>query len=114
MKTSNRECSTYVNKCEPFNANNIFAENVFDDEVLYRPNLYVVYSYGFHFPMYVYDYKLKVWVGNSDRYSVTTSKHMSQARPRFEIEQWLTTDDMRSLIANSGVVNYTIKKAGAL
>lgn len=109
MKTSNRECSTYVNKCEPFNANNIFAENVFDGN-----HLYVVYSYGVHFPMYIYDYGLKVWVGNSDRYSVTTSKHMSQARPRFEIEQWLTTDDMRSLIANNGIVNYTIKKAGAL
>ena len=108
MRTSNQKCDMYVNKCEVFTANNIFAEdysNTKESPVL-PDGLYVVYSYGHHFPMYAYDYRLKVWIGNSDKYSVSTSKQQTQARPRFEIGKWLNTSDMQLL------VDYTIKKAG--
>ena len=114
MRTSNQKCDMYVNKCEVFTANNIFAEdysNVRESSVL-PDGLYVVYSYGHHFPMYAYDYRLKVWIGNEDKYSASTSKQQSQARPRFEIGKWLNTSDMQLLIRCNSLVDYTIKKAG--
>jgi|TARA_R110002153_G_scaffold245393_1_gene400930 hypothetical protein len=122
MRTSNQDCSTYVNKCEEFKgawnktsgSYSLFAEdysNVKESPVL-PEGLYVVYSYGHHFPMYAYDYRLKVWIGNEDKFSVSTSRHQSHARPRFEIGKWLSTDEMHSLISEKGLTEYTIKKAG--
>ncbi len=40
---------------------------------------YVVYSYGEHFPMYVWSDDQ--WFENEDKYSRTTALHMTQARP---------------------------------
>lgn len=51
---------------------------------------YVVFSYGEHFPMYVWDSTLGRWFGNRDRYSNTTTKHQSHAHPG-HIEQWFDT-----------------------
>ena len=45
---------------------------------------YVVYSYGSHWPLFVYDYGTKRWFENSDKYSVTTSKHRTKAHPHCE------------------------------
>jgi hypothetical protein len=44
--------------------------------------LYIVYSYGDHFPIYVYDHAAGMWFGNDDKYSPTTSRHQTYARPR--------------------------------
>ena len=52
-------------------------------------HLYIVYSYGEHFPMYVYDDSVGMWFDNEDRYSPTTAKHQTLARP--------DTDDMTAL-----------------
>jgi hypothetical protein len=52
--------------------------------------LYVIYSYGSHFPMYVWDETAKIWLGNSDKYSRTTSTHQSKYRPS-EVAKWLLT-----------------------
>jgi hypothetical protein len=70
-------------------------------------DLYVVYSYGYHFPMYVYDYRLEQWFGNSDKYSSTTSRHQSYARPRGEDIKYLDTSMMK-LVINAGGYNQTI------
>lgn len=43
---------------------------------------YTVYSYGSHFPLFVYSKRHKVWIENKDGYSVTTAKHKSQLRPQ--------------------------------
>lgn len=43
--------------------------------------LYVVYSYGPHFPMFVFDRAFGQWYANEDRYSATTSKHIGQCYP---------------------------------
>ena len=50
------------------------------------PFLYVVYSYGEHFPMFLYDGTpgRRGWAINTDKYSVTTSRHFSQAHPQCE------------------------------
>jgi len=49
------------------------------------PFLYVVYSYGEHFPMFLCDGRHgSSWAINTDKYSVTTSKHFTQAHPQCE------------------------------
>ena len=72
MRTSNGKCSNQTTTRTPFIANNLFAE-------ITSNGIYVVYSYGYHFPMYVYT--LGTWYVNSDKYSVSTSKQQNQARP---------------------------------
>ena len=48
------------------------------------PFLYVVYSYGEHFPLFLWegDFTGGAWAINTDKYSVTTSRHFSQAHPQ--------------------------------
>ena len=89
IRTSNIKCSELVNNKKVFKANNIFSEHIKKDK------LYIVYSYGYHFPMYI-KYK-NTWYENSDKYSVTTSKQQSQARPNAKTKL-LSTDKMKELI----------------
>ena len=44
-------------------------------------HFYVVYSYGSHWPMFIYDEIQRRWFENEDSRSVTTSKHRSQCHP---------------------------------
>ena len=88
-KTSNVKCSELVNEKVEFKANNIFSEHIKEDK------LYIVYSYGHHFPIYI-KYK-NTWYENSDKYSVTTSKHQSQARPN-KPTKLLNTSEIQRLI----------------
>lgn len=92
MKVSNIKCKELVNKRKEFTGNNLFAEKEND-------RCYVVYSYGYHFPIYAY-IDLKGWFGNSDKYSATTSKHQSQARPDSEIT-YVSTEELKKLISES-------------
>lgn len=48
----------------------------------YKAGIYVVYSYGSHYPMFIYDLETDQWFINGDRYSVTTSKQSSILRPK--------------------------------
>lgn len=75
MKTSNSACSAFVSERVPFTANNIFGQN-------WAQGIYVVFSYGTHWPLFVYDSKRNKWYSNSSKYGVTTSKHYGQAHPR--------------------------------
>jgi hypothetical protein len=50
------------------------------------PSLYVVYSYGAHWPLFVYDTTLATWYENEDRASRTTSKHRTQTHPLVNTE----------------------------
>lgn len=101
MTITNSDCREYVNECKPFKTGNktIFAECC--DE-----KLYVVYSYGYHFPMYAYDFEHGKWLGNKDKYSRTTSKHQSQARPSEQITYWIDTTTLRDLIYRGGLTDY--------
>ena len=93
-KLSNKEVSSYVNNLKPFetNSGSIFSDGGRDK------GLYAVYSYGFHFPMYVYDTASKQWFGNHDKYSNTTSRHQNCAQPSAKIH-WMGTHDMKLLTA---------------
>tara|TARA_R110002012_G_scaffold44746_1_gene119529 strand:+ start:56 stop:418 length:363 start_codon:yes stop_codon:yes gene_type:complete len=108
MKVANKNASKYVDELKVFEGSNTFAENKvsFDDE-----GLYVVYSYGYHFPMYIYDRQAGIWVGNEDRYSMSTSKHQSQCRPSEPIECWLNTHEMKEYTRCGSLMKYMERKA---
>ena len=79
IKTSNGKCRYHVQNRVEFKANNIFSEH--RSTYFNREMLYIVYSYGHHYPMFVYHERSGTWFENVDRYSVSTSKHRSQAHP---------------------------------
>jgi hypothetical protein len=69
-----------------FKANNIYSEFYGDANTEWHKMrdgepMYVVYSYGEHWPLFIYHYLTDTWFENSDKRSVTTSKHRSQAHP---------------------------------
>ena len=81
-KTANKDCASYVTKREEFKGSHLFGEwdgasDYFDISDTYTP--YIVYSYGSHFPIYLY--LNCIWYENTDKYSVSTSKPQTQARP---------------------------------
>jgi hypothetical protein len=95
----------------PFKGNSVLAT--------WDGNLYCVYSYGFHFPMYVYDMLAPrlddkgnicgagLWLGNSDKYSTTTTRHQNKCRPR-ETDKWLSTDGLKDVIRKGSYVEHLI------
>ena len=77
-----------------FEAGNVFAVDY------PTTGYYVVFSYGLHWPLFIYDYKKKQWYGNSDRYSVTTSRHYGKLNPGNVLP--LPCEEMKKLV---GVAN---------
>ena len=112
-KIANKYASESVNRCEVFQGSNTFAEVIRHHTCGCNEDLYVVYSYGHHFPMYVYDYSTREWYENSEKYSPTTSKHQSQCRPRFEITREFNTEDLIDLINRGGLAEWVKWKAVA-
>ena len=43
--------------------------------------IYAVYSYGGHWPLWVYDWNASQWYENVDKYSKTTGRHKSDTMP---------------------------------
>lgn len=91
-KTTNAQARSLVLRKEEFKTGNGTIIGSHD----IAANTYVVYSYGTHFPMYVYDYTTEQWFGNSDRYSRTTSKHQSTCRPP-DVAEWYPTHTMQQI-----------------
>jgi hypothetical protein len=55
--------------------------------------------------MYVFDEAIGEWIGNEDKYSVTTSKHQGKCRPN-NVRYWLSTEAIKDLIELGGFVQY--------
>ena len=115
MKVANKNARQYVDELKVFEGSNTFAtweSNPYDNE-----DLYVVYSYGYHFPMYIYDRQAGIWVGSNDSYSVSTSRQQSQCRPSdlASIEnggRWLNTaEEMKEYIKCGSMMRYMERKA---
>ena len=102
-KTSNNKCRWFVERRLEFNGawhmdrqqHTIFARNI--------GKLYIVYSYGEHYPMFLF--RKGWWYENSDGYSRSTGRHHSNARPYYNGEaelkreiKPLTTEDMKNII----------------
>ena len=91
-KIRNNLMSEYTTEKQVFRniTNTVFTTEVDD--------LYVVYSYGTHFPIYVYDHGVELWFGNVDKYSPTTSKHQTMSRPDAEEIHMLSTEELSALV----------------
>lgn len=86
-KVSNFACRPLVINRSEFKANNIFAEN--------KNGIYTVYSYGYHWPLFAFINGQ--WYENSDKYSVTTTKHRNNVHP-FEDTIKVSRDELRKMI----------------
>ena len=80
----------------------MFLNGSADYEIIGR--VYAIYSYGSHFPMYVWDETAGEWLGNSDKYSRTTSTHQSKYRPS-EVAKWFDTTTLKDIISK-GYIGY--------
>lgn len=74
IRTANRNARDYVRNGVPFTNHNGQLFGRWE-----TPTLYVVFSYGEHWPLFAWDNG--DWYENEDKYSVTTSKHRTQAHP---------------------------------
>jgi hypothetical protein len=92
-RIANQNAREYVQRNEPFQGSNMFG--VFDDDDQGSNTPYVVYSYGTHFPMFIY--LGNTWYENSDKYSVSTSKQQTQAHPQMDTIK-MTTKEMKELL----------------
>lgn len=85
MKTSNRQARTFVQRLHPFQGNNLYGTYFCTNPSSANPgdSGYAVFSYGEHWPLFISVYLdgQDVWFENTDRHSVTTSKHRSQTHP---------------------------------
>jgi hypothetical protein len=88
-RVANAKCRTKVQLRQPFKGSNLWGEWV--------GSVYAVYSYGRHFPLWVYDPETEQWFGNADRYSVSTSKHRTQSQPLQVAIKWFDTETMSRL-----------------
>lgn len=90
IATTGQKCRAYVQECRAFHNSNrqLYGRH--------ERGLYVVYSYGEHWPLFIYDGAQ--WLENSDRASMTTSKHRSQARPVHVTTTLASCNDMRAII----------------
>lgn len=70
-RISNKQAKLYVEQLKPFIGSNLTA--------IEKDGMYIVYSYGEHFPAYIH--AEGAWFENEDDYSASTKRHMSQARP---------------------------------
>ena len=90
-KIANSNARLHVKSRMPFTGSNLYAKWVTD-------NLYVVYSYGEHFPLWIYDQRIGGWLENTSKYSQTTSTHKSRTNPYPAGTIALSNDDMKSVI----------------
>ena len=110
-RVSNNKARDYVNGFKEFDGSNMFGKWIPQGGGRVNDNqVYAVYSYGSHFPMYVYDKVENKWIGNKDKYSRSTTRHQSQGRPSGEIHVWYNTDDMKEVIWHGGIVGFLINK----
>lgn len=91
-RINGRKCRPYVQDRKAFQNSNgqLYA-------VRHTPLLYVVYSYGEHWPLFVHDGF--DWYENEDRCSPTTSRHRSYANP-YAATQLRSCKWLRNFIAN--------------
>jgi len=113
MKTiSNDKMSEYTTQHKTFKntTGSVYANSNVGTDL----DLYIVYSYGEHFPMYVYDHHVEMWFGNSDSNSRTTNRHLTLARPDTDHINMLPTEALTDLIYSGGYHAYCVDRCGTL
>jgi hypothetical protein len=103
-RIANVDMGDAVSSLTPFENNNgsAFGRDVDD--------MYVAYSWGTHFPMYVYDYASRSWFGNDDKYSRSTSKHQTYARPDVADISWVDTDYLTDMVRSGSYAAHCARR----
>ena len=104
------DCVALTRKKEPFTFNNVYAVNRDASTSIGRtlPPTYTVFSYGSHYPMYVYDYEACQWYGNKDKSTNTTNRHKKKFEP-YSVAQWVDTEILK-YISVYGIVETSAKR----
>ena len=85
----NMEAKSYTENLIPFKASNLEGKTLDNGD-------YVVLSYG-HYPLWWFCKKEGKWYGNSTKYSITTSKQLSQSRPTYDATM-LSRNDLTDMM----------------
>jgi hypothetical protein len=94
IHTTNRNARGLVDHREEFKGSNLFSK--WNDE----RTVYAVYSYGFHWPLVAWVLgigRLGGWFVNVDKYSQTTSCHLTYTRPTADAVE-VGTDELKQII----------------
>ena len=108
---NNNEALNLVRKCIDFEGNNIFTiiEHPTTNVLTTR---YVVYSWGYHWPLVICEYDRdgnKAWYYNCDKYSQSTTRHLSKCLPPEVTAVPLGTDAMK-IVRDSGSVGLALSE----
>lgn len=79
----NRDIPDFVARLQPFLTANATVEGI--NQRVQTPtgdmvDLYITYSYGYHWPLAVYDPRTSTWYTHGDRCSNTTTRHAALVR----------------------------------
>jgi hypothetical protein len=82
-RINGRLARPYVQRKEPFQNSNgqLYAEWIGDEWVGDPNKRYCVYSYGSHWPLFVYVPQVDTWFENKEKFGPTTSKHRTFTHP---------------------------------
>ena len=105
---ANGKAREHVEQLKPFRGSNLWGEWSSSDGETRR---YVVFSYRYTFPLYVYDELADQWYENHTQFSQTTTRHRSQCRPTGVETIKLSVADME-IVARHGGVGLNSKEVG--
>lgn len=94
MRTTNAKSRQFVESQKAFEANNLKGMD--------EGHFYVVYSYGWY-PLLAYCFIEKRWFKNIQKYSVSTSKQLTQCQPTASFTL-LCLEQMKDLLQGKAVV----------
>lgn len=107
---ANGKAREYVRKLEVFKGSNIWSEWYEQGVGADIVKRYVVYSYRYNFPLFIYEPLSDTWYENSTKYSRTTSKHKTQLHPCVPTIP-LCLEDMCVVVRHGsvGLISYSTK-----
>lgn len=95
-ETTVANCRSYVERRVPFHTSNKQLFGYWCDS-----GVYACFSYGQHWPLFVYEPTTHKWFANEDKYGTTTSKHYSKAHPFYQgVPVKLSCTAMKQLVAH--------------
>jgi hypothetical protein len=103
-RIANKHACGAVDRLEAFQGSNLYGHWAAGHR---DAGVYVVYSYGAHYPALVYDSHIEQWYHNGDGYSPSTGRHQSRIGYRGEPR---TTQQLKEIIWAGGVVNAVSKR----
>lgn len=82
-RINGRTARPYVQRTEPFRNSNsqLYAEWLDASHSENNNSRYVVYSYGPHWPLFIYVPQVGTWFENKEKYGTTTSRHSTFTHP---------------------------------